>query len=167
MEEKQKTNRAELYSLLLLAGGKSSRMGEDKAELLMDGESFLSCQIKKADRLGIREVYISGHDAGRGYFPEWRSKKQLHIHVVSDIYRERGPLGGIHACMKAVDTPYCLVLPVDVPQLPVEMLEELLLVHEDSLGAGLPENSEALGTAEREAAPGNLFCLFTENGQSL
>ena len=62
MEEKQKTNRAERYSLLLLAGGKSSRMGEDKAELLMDGESFLSCQIKKADRLGIREVYVSGHD---------------------------------------------------------------------------------------------------------
>lgn len=47
MAEKQKTGRAELYSLLLLAGGKSSRMGEDKAELLLDGDSFLSCQIKK------------------------------------------------------------------------------------------------------------------------
>ena len=47
MGKKQKRNRAELYSLLLLAGGKSSRMGEDKAGLLLDGESFLSCQIKK------------------------------------------------------------------------------------------------------------------------
>ena len=64
MGKKQKRNRAELYSLLLLAGGKSSRMGEDKAGLLLDGESFLSCQIKKAEKLGIREVYVSGHDAG-------------------------------------------------------------------------------------------------------
>ncbi len=48
--KKQKRNRAELYSLLLLAGGKSSRMGEDKAGLLLNGESFLSCQIKKAEK---------------------------------------------------------------------------------------------------------------------
>ena len=38
--------------------------------------------------------------------------------MIRDIYRNRGPLGGIHACMKEMDTPYCLVLPVDVPQLP-------------------------------------------------
>ena len=47
MAEKQKTGRAELYSLLLHGRRKSSRMGEDKAELLLDGDSFLSCQIKK------------------------------------------------------------------------------------------------------------------------
>ena len=86
---------------------------------------------------------------GKGHFPEWKVKSSLHIHVVSDIYRERGPLGGIHACMKAMDTPYCLVLPVDVPQFPVETLEELLLVHENSLGKAASENSEALGMEER------------------
>lgn len=68
MAEKQKTGRAELYSLLLLAGGKSSRMGEDKAELLLDGDSFLSCQIKKAEKLGIHKVYVSGHAAGADAF---------------------------------------------------------------------------------------------------
>lgn len=131
MGKKQKINRTELYSLLLLAGGKSSRMGEDKAGLLLAGESFLSCQIKKAEKLGIREVYVSGHDAGGSGFRNEQTKSRIHIQVISDIYRERGPLGGLHACMKAMDTPYCLVLPVDVPQLPVKMLEELLTVHVD------------------------------------
>lgn len=135
MRKKQKINRAELYSLLLLAGGKSSRMGKDKAELLLDGESFLDCQIKKAEKLGIREVYVSGHDTGECVFRNEKTKSSIHIQVVSDIYRERGPLGGLHACMKAMDTPYCLVLPVDVPQLPVKMLEDLLLAHEDRLDA--------------------------------
>lgn len=159
MAEKQKTGRAELYSLLLLAGGKSSRMGEDKAELLMDGESFLSCQIKKADRLGIREVYVSGHDGGKDIFRNGEVKSSLHIHVVSDIYRERGPLGGIHACMKAMDTPYCLVLPVDVPQLPVEMLEELLLVHEDSLGERPPGEVRSFGDRREGSSAGKPLLL--------
>ena len=133
--KKQKRNRAELYSLLLLTGGKSSRMGEDKAGLLLNGESFLSCQIKKAEKLGIREVYVSGHNVGECVFRNEKIKSSIHIQVISDIYRERGPLGGLHACMKTMDTPYCLVLPVDVPQLPVKMLEDLLLVHEDRLDA--------------------------------
>ena len=150
--KKQKINRAELYSLLLLAGGKSSRMGEDKAGLLLDGESFLSCQIKKAEKLGIREVYVSGHDAGGCVFRNEKIKSSIHIQVISDIYRERGPLGGLHACMKGMDTPYCLVLPVDVPQLPVKMLEDLLLAHEDRLGA---VDSEEFGYLGYGRAGGN------------
>ena len=150
--KKQKINRAELYSLLLLAGGKSSRMGEDKAGLLLDGESFLSCQIKKAEKLGIREVYVSGHDAGGCVFRNEKIKSSIHIQVISDIYRERGPLGGLHACMKGMDTPYCLVLPVDVPQLPVKMLEDLLLDHEDRLGA---VDSEEFGYLGYGRAGGN------------
>lgn len=145
MVEKQKTGRAELYSLLLLAGGKSSRMGEDKAELLLDGDSFLSCQIKKAEKLGIHKVYVSGHAVGADAFRNEKIKNSIHIQMVPDIYRERGPLGGLHACMKAMDTPYCLVLPVDVPQLPEETLEELLLAHENSLGAAASENAGSFG----------------------
>ena len=155
--KKQKINRAELYSLLLLAGGKSSRMGEDKAGLLLDGESFLSCQIKKAEKLGIREVYVSGHDAGGCVFRNEKIKSSIHIQVISDIYRERGPLGGLHACMKGMDTPYCLVLPVDVPQLPVKMLEDLLLAHEDRLGAVDSEEFGYLGYGRAGSNAGKPF----------
>ena len=43
--ENRKTDdrKKDLYSLLLLAGGKSSRMGRDKAELLLGEKSFLEC----------------------------------------------------------------------------------------------------------------------------
>ena len=34
--------RQDMYSLLLLAGGRSSRMGKDKAELLFEGKTFIS-----------------------------------------------------------------------------------------------------------------------------
>ena len=53
--------RADNYSLLLLAGGKSSRMGTNKAELLYEGKSFLENIIEKAKCLGLKELYISGY----------------------------------------------------------------------------------------------------------
>lgn len=109
------------YSLLLLAGGKSSRMGQNKAELLYEGKTFTENLISKARTLGIEQVYVSGFQGERE-----------DVQVVWDIYPNRGPLGGIHACMKQIKTPFCLVLPVDVPQIPVEVLEKLLQFHEIS-----------------------------------
>ena len=75
--------------------------------------------LEKARKLGIEKIYISGYGA-----PVNQAQ------TVPDQYPDRGPLGGIHACMKRMDTPYCLVLPVDAPQLPEAVLEGLLSSHE-------------------------------------
>ena len=111
--------RGNQYSLLLLAGGKSARMGKNKAELLYEGKTFLEHMLDKARSLGIDKIYTSGFSAQRE-------------DVISlwDHYTDRGPLGGIHAGLKAISTPYCLVLPVDAPKLPLEVLEALLERHE-------------------------------------
>ncbi len=108
----------QVYSVILLAGGKSSRMGKNKAELLYDGKTFLENLILKVKELGISDIYVSGFETNRE-----------DVTVVRDIYTDRGPLGGIHACMKQAKTPFCLVLPVDVPQIPKEVLEDLLMFH--------------------------------------
>lgn len=112
-------SRAQNYSLILLAGGKSSRMGSNKAELTFQGKTFTNLLIEKARMLGIEKIYLSGFE-----------KTDASVQVVWDIYPERGPLGGIHACLKAMETPYALVLPVDVPQIPVNVLELLIDGHE-------------------------------------
>ena len=111
--------RSNEYSLLLLAGGKSARMGQSKAQLLYQGKTFLEHMRDKARQLGITKAYLSGCD--------WPDDT---VQVVWDHYPDRGPLGGIHACMKVIDTPYCLILPVDAPTLPVSVLEELMQQHE-------------------------------------
>ena len=111
-------NRRNRYSLLLLAGGKSARMGTGKAELVYEGKTFLEHMLDKAHALGIEKCYISGYDS-----------RQEDVQTIWDIYPSRGPLSGLHACMKQIDTPYCLVLPVDAPKLPVDILEGLLQRH--------------------------------------
>ena len=111
--------RRDQYSLLLLAGGKSARMGTSKAELVYEEKTFLDHMLDKARALGLEQFYISG------YLPSRED-----VTTVWDHYVGRGPLGGLHACMKTIDTPYCLVLPVDAPKLPAEILEALLRRHE-------------------------------------
>ena len=113
--------RNEQYSLLLLAGGKSARMGTSKAELMFEGKTFLQHMLDKAHALGITKCYISGY-----------TSHQENVRTVWDIYPDRGPLSGIHATMRTMTTPYCLVLPVDAPKLPVEILESLLQRHEEN-----------------------------------
>lgn len=111
--------RCNRYSLLLLAGGKSARMGTSKAELLYEGKTFLQHMLDKAHAVGIEKCYISGY-----------ASQQQDVQSVWDLYTNRGPLAGLHASLKAMDTPYCLVLPVDAPKLPTEVLEGLLKRHE-------------------------------------
>ncbi len=113
--------RRDQYSLLLLAGGKSARMGTSKAELVYEGKTFLDHMLDKAHGLGIQKCYISGYDS-----------QQEDVQTIWDIYPNRGPLSGLHACMKQIDTPFCLVLPVDAPKLPLDILEGLLQRHEQN-----------------------------------
>lgn len=94
-------------------------MGTNKAELLYKNRTFLEHMLDKARALGIEKCYLSGCTAQRS-----------DVQTVQDQLPDRGPLGGIHACMKEMDTPFCLVLPVDAPLLPRDILEEMLLFHE-------------------------------------
>lgn len=120
----------EEYSMLILAGGKSRRMGEDKAGLLFRGSPFWRVLADKGQRLdGIKKIYLSR---------ESKETKDIEdVQRVYDEYPERGPLGGMQAAFAKMDTPYCLVISVDVPQIPVEVLQHLLNCHKEKIRSGM------------------------------
>ena len=105
-------------SAVILAGGASSRMGRCKAELDFHGETLLSHTINKLRSLGLRDIVISGA----------RTDAES-VRTVPDIYPGRGPLGGIHAALLAIQNPAAMVLAVDTPLLPVSLLRELIEAH--------------------------------------
>lgn len=105
-------------SAILLAGGYSSRMGTDKAELLWNGMRLIEYQAARLKALGIGEVLISGY-----------AKSVEGTRFVPDIYPHRGPLSGIHAGLLASANPRSLVLSVDTPLVPGETLAALTELH--------------------------------------
>lgn len=132
-------DKLEQYSLLLLAGGKSSRMGQDKGNLLYEGRTFIDILLEKAEEVGIQECYLSGHSCSRA-----------DVQVVTDVYKDCGPLGGLQACMQVIKTPYCLVLPVDVPQIPVNILKNLICAHKKLIKDNPNMKALILKNKERE-----------------
>lgn len=99
----------------ILAGGRSSRMGTDKAFLELGGEPLIARAAKLAHEVAA-EVKIVGE-------PE---KFAAYGAVVADVYRERGPLGGIHAALTESGTELNLMLAVDLPFVPAPFLKYLL-----------------------------------------
>jgi molybdopterin-guanine dinucleotide biosynthesis protein A len=103
---------------LLLAGGKSSRMGEDKKQLLHHGQSLLDHALDLLQGSGVNRVLISGEVEGRDFIP--------------DIYPGSGPPGGIYSAVdflaseKEFNDSLLLVIPVDMPFLTVESLKRLV-----------------------------------------
>ncbi|CDG01800.1 Putative Probable molybdenum cofactor guanylyltransferase [Clostridium chauvoei JF4335] len=51
--------------------------------------------------------------------------KNFNVRVIEDIYKEKGPLGGIHSALKNSKTKYCLCVACDMPLLSRELLKKL------------------------------------------
>ncbi len=102
-------------SAFVLAGGKSSRMGSDKAFLQLDGRTLLARALELA-QAAAPQVFIVGQ----------RDKFACFGAVVEDVFPGRGPLGGIHAALSATATELNLVLAVDLPFMRADFLRYLL-----------------------------------------
>lgn len=118
----------------VLAGGKSSRMGSDKAFLQLGEETFLSRALKAVGAVA-EEVRIVGDAKKFAPFGQ----------VVEDVYRDRGPLGGIHAALSSSTTPWNLMLAVDLPFVEREFLRYLLMgARESDATVTVPRSSGGL-----------------------
>ncbi len=92
------------FSAFVLAGGRSSRMGSDKAFLQFEGRTLLARALDLLRAL-TSEVRIVGTAAK--FAPYGR--------VIEDVYPGRGPLAGIHAALSASTAELNLILAVDLP----------------------------------------------------
>ncbi|MSU36105.1 MAG: molybdenum cofactor guanylyltransferase [Pedosphaera sp.] len=109
---------------VILAGGKSLRMGSDKASLPMGHTSLLERQAQLVRKAGASSVLISLAHAREG----------LPFPVVLDRRRNCGPLAGLEAALAVCPTPLLLVLAVDLPEMSFEFLDTLVRHCSPTLG---------------------------------
>ena len=112
----------------VLAGGKSSRMGRDKATLSFRGRPLVEHAVARLRAIGC-QVAIAGS----------RPDLESYAPVLPDLHPGCGPLGGIESALAAAlaeDGPGIRVLfvPVDLPLLPATFLS-LLLERAERTGA--------------------------------
>ena len=110
----------------ILAGGKSRRMGADKAFVMLDGRSLLQRALELARGVTLDFRIVGDSTKFAAFAP-----------VVEDVFRGCGPLGGIHAALRASSAELNLILAVDVPFASRALLQYLIQRARSSPGASV------------------------------
>ncbi len=111
---------------LILAGGRSRRMGRDKAWLEVDGRPLLLRQLDLLGRAGLHRIAIAAGPEDRPALPVTPDDTPL----LRDRFPDLGPLAGIEAGIawaQAIHPDgWTLVVAVDLPELSVAWLRSLM-----------------------------------------
>ncbi len=105
---------------VILAGGKSIRMGEDKAFLTIQGKTVIEFLYRKMT-LVFERVAIIANEPEKFRF--------LHSEIYSDVYPNMGPLSGMHSALVHSATQRVFVIPCDAPLLTQSIMERMISLH--------------------------------------
>jgi molybdopterin-guanine dinucleotide biosynthesis protein A len=145
----------------VLAGGRSTRMGQDKARVDFDGQPLIARALEILRRAGLAPA-IAGSRAGLEAYAE----------VVADSEPDRGPLGGLCAGLAGSTAGRVVFLSVDLPLIPSSLIEHL--VHHSGVSGqrvtvasvnGFPQTfpvvlrRDVLPVLSRELAAGRAGCF--------
>jgi molybdopterin-guanine dinucleotide biosynthesis protein A len=104
-------------AITILAGGRSSRFGEDKRFFKLHGKSLIHIAIEKAESLNLK-TYIS---VDKGSLPAAGSHLAGY-NLIVDEYDYKGPLAAIVSSLGKIGEEKAIFIPVDMPLVSVEFL---------------------------------------------
>ncbi len=133
----------------ILAGGKSRRMGTDKSQLVLNGQSFVERIAGKLLAV-TSSIKVVGGDA-----PQAELKRQINlpltIQAAPDVYLQWGALGGVHAALAACSASWALVVACDFPFVTSQLFRSLASIRGDF---------EAVAPIQEDGIPQPLCTLY-------
>jgi len=113
----------EKATAIILAGGKSSRMGgEDKSLLPVDGKPMILNIINQLEDY-FDEIIIGANDNDKYRF--------LNRIIIPDIEKEKGPLMGILSCVKASSNEINFITACDIPIMNIKLIQNMINLSAD------------------------------------
>lgn len=128
----------------ILVGGASRRMGRDKGNLPLAGRSFVEHIVA-----ALSPIVSSTCVVGREF-----TGLRKQIPSVPDFYEKWGALGGLHAALRACQTPWAAVVACDLPFVTSDLFRRL---------ASRRQNFEAVAPIQRDGIPQPLCALYLRN----
>lgn len=100
---------------IILAGGKSSRMGTDKGLILFGDKQLVNFSIELSKKI-CNDIYISTSNNDYSLFG---------YPLISDIVPEIGPIGGLHAAMTNLQADSFFIISCDIPNASFSLAESM------------------------------------------
>lgn len=102
---------------VILAGGKSSRMGKDKGLIEVNGKPMIQHAIDTLQELKVPILIVANNPL----------YEQFNCPVFSDEIPDKGPLGGIYTALMHAETESVLILSCDTPFITEDILKKLII----------------------------------------
>lgn len=96
-----------VFSIAILAGGKSSRMGRNKALVEIAGKPIIEHIIQRTQLLGQCDTFLITNSPA--------AYSHLNLMMYADIYPNCGALGGIHSALQHSKSEHVVVIACDMP----------------------------------------------------
>jgi len=123
-------------SLAILAGGRSSRMGTDKAFVRVLGRPLIEEILSQSAGLGMESLIITNQPAEYAY---------LGVPLFGDVLPDKGPLGGLYTALHSATRPHVLCIACDMPFVVRPLLDFLISL--------IPEGDAIVPRLAGEAEP--------------
>ncbi len=117
-------------SVAIIAGGKSVRMGRDKAFVKLAGKPLIQHVIERSRNLGQTETILIANQPER--------YEHLGFAMYRDVCPNKGSLGGIYTALTYAQSPYTLVIACDVPFIKPELLRFMIAQISDDIDIVAP-----------------------------
>lgn len=119
---------------VILAGGKSRRMGKNKALLEVNGERMIETAYRRMAELFDEVLLVTNTPESYDFIP---------CRKIADIHPDMGPLGGIHAALSSSAAERAFVTACDMPTLNRQLIRELCSI-QDGGDVVIPETPGGL-----------------------
>ncbi|MDI6731222.1 MAG: molybdenum cofactor guanylyltransferase [Candidatus Margulisbacteria bacterium] len=106
-------------NLVILAGGKSSRFGKDKALVKFEGVPIIERILSALGMLFRKHIIVTNHP---------NNYAKLGCLVAADIYKNIGPLGGLHAGLTYSNEALNFIVACDMPLIKPELAAYLIAI---------------------------------------
>ena len=105
-----------MFTIAIQAGGKSKRMGEDKALRPFLGRPLIERVLERVLSVGDELIVIANKRDAYQF---------LNVHVYPDVIPNRGALGGLYTALSVASNPVVGVVASDMPFVSAPLLERL------------------------------------------
>lgn len=106
------------FTLTIIAGGKSSRMGSNKAFVTIGGQTLIERIIERTKDLGQQEIILITNT------PE--EYAHLNLPMYGDVVLDSGSLGGIYTAIYHSKTSHTIVIACDMPFISADLLRFMM-----------------------------------------
>ncbi len=126
-------------SLILLAGGKGTRLNADKALLELNEIKIIENTIQKLNNLFNSIIIVDNYNLEKY---DSIINKYNKIIITQDLIKNKGPLGGIYTGLKTAKDDLNFILACDMPFINIDLIKYMLSI--SKYDAVIPKNDDKI-----------------------